>query len=193
MSSSAALSNRPQNWKKGTSGNPAKIPRGPSRFNKERLQREQENGGLLPLDYQLQILRDESQPRDIRMQAARDAGPYLHPRLSAVVVQELEPELAIELTASAELQKSIRGIVGRSAYQSDVVDVPPAPGSPAEPAPELRQAAKDASMVTRSAQVHARLNSAPRRSLPGSGDVSGYRERDPAADPRSTDFEPDIP
>ena len=40
--------------------------------------------GLNPLDYMLSILRDESQPMKERFAAAKEAAPYVHPRLAAV-------------------------------------------------------------------------------------------------------------
>lgn len=40
--------------------------------------------GLTPLDYMLRILRDEGQEQSARFAAAKEAAPYLHPRLAAV-------------------------------------------------------------------------------------------------------------
>ena len=40
--------------------------------------------GLSPLDYMIQVLRDESAPKEDRMWAAHHAAPYVHPRLQAV-------------------------------------------------------------------------------------------------------------
>jgi hypothetical protein len=40
--------------------------------------------GLTPLDYMLKILRDEDKPVEARMDAAKAAAPYVHPRLAAV-------------------------------------------------------------------------------------------------------------
>jgi hypothetical protein len=40
--------------------------------------------GLMPLEYMLNVLRDESQPHDERFKAAINAAPYLHPKLSSV-------------------------------------------------------------------------------------------------------------
>lgn len=39
--------------------------------------------GITPLEYMLQVLRDESQDQDKRMDAAKAAAPYVHPKLSA--------------------------------------------------------------------------------------------------------------
>lgn len=40
--------------------------------------------GLTPLEYMLTVLRDESAERSVRLSAAKDAAPYVHPRLAAV-------------------------------------------------------------------------------------------------------------
>lgn len=41
-----------------------------------------EASGLLPLDYMLAILRDESQPVAQRFMAAKEAAPYVHAKLA---------------------------------------------------------------------------------------------------------------
>lgn len=40
--------------------------------------------GLTPLDFMLQIMRDENKPDGLRASMARDAAPYVHPRLAAI-------------------------------------------------------------------------------------------------------------
>ncbi len=45
-----------------------------------------EASGLVPLDYLLKILRDEKQPQEVRMEMAKAAAPFVHPRLAAVKV-----------------------------------------------------------------------------------------------------------
>lgn len=42
-----------------------------------------EEGGLLPLDYMLGILRDDTLTREERMDAAKSAAPYIHSRLAS--------------------------------------------------------------------------------------------------------------
>ena len=39
-------------------------------------------GGITPLDYMLEILRDTAKPEDMRFEAAKAAAPYMHARLS---------------------------------------------------------------------------------------------------------------
>lgn len=40
--------------------------------------------GLTPLEYMLQVMRNEELPRDERMDAAYKSAPYVHPRLTAI-------------------------------------------------------------------------------------------------------------
>lgn len=40
--------------------------------------------GLTPLDYMLSVLRDESADRHERMEAARNAAPYIHPKFASL-------------------------------------------------------------------------------------------------------------
>jgi hypothetical protein len=40
--------------------------------------------GLLPLEFMLDALRDVTKPFEVRMDAAKSAAPYIHPRLSQV-------------------------------------------------------------------------------------------------------------
>jgi hypothetical protein len=40
--------------------------------------------GLTPLAYMLAIMRDEAQPVAVRLDMAKAAAPYVHPRLAAV-------------------------------------------------------------------------------------------------------------
>ena len=47
-------------------------------------QNEGRQGALMPLDYLLSIVRDESQDRPARVDAAKAAAPYCHARLSSL-------------------------------------------------------------------------------------------------------------
>ena len=42
--------------------------------------------GATPLDYMLQVMRDESAEPAKRLDAAKAAAPYVHPRLASVAV-----------------------------------------------------------------------------------------------------------
>lgn len=51
---------------------------------RRRLAYEAKKNGITPLEYMLSILRDETADRKERFVAAKEAAPYIHPRLSAV-------------------------------------------------------------------------------------------------------------
>jgi hypothetical protein len=40
--------------------------------------------GVTPLEYMLSVMRDEANPSDVRMDAAKSAAPYIHPKLSSI-------------------------------------------------------------------------------------------------------------
>jgi hypothetical protein len=42
------------------------------------------SSGLTPLDYMLSVLRDERLASDVRMDAAKAAAPYVHPKRAPV-------------------------------------------------------------------------------------------------------------
>lgn len=39
--------------------------------------------GLTPLEYMMKILRDSKQTLEVRLEAAKSAAPYVHPKLTA--------------------------------------------------------------------------------------------------------------
>lgn len=43
--------------------------------------------GLTPLDYMLAVMRAETEEPDRRLEAAKSAAPYVHPKLSNVEVE----------------------------------------------------------------------------------------------------------
>jgi len=46
-----------------------------------------ESGGITPLDYMLSILRDENKTESVRLQAAKDAAPYVHQKLQSIEME----------------------------------------------------------------------------------------------------------
>lgn len=42
------------------------------------------DSGLMPLEYMLQVLRDPAEDAQRRAWAAKEAGPYCHPRLAQI-------------------------------------------------------------------------------------------------------------
>ena len=51
--------------------------------------------GLTPLEYLLSVLRDEAVDRAVRLDAAKAAAPYIHPRLATETVKH---EGSVEIT-----------------------------------------------------------------------------------------------
>lgn len=49
----------------------------------QKRQAEVAASGLTPLDYMLNILRDEGAAPDMRFEAAKAAAPYVHPKLAS--------------------------------------------------------------------------------------------------------------
>lgn len=43
-----------------------------------------EASGLTPLDYMLGLLRDEANSHEVRFAAAKEAAPYIHPKLASI-------------------------------------------------------------------------------------------------------------
>jgi hypothetical protein len=61
------------------------------------LQQRVAQSGLTPLDYMLSIVRDEKREDAIRLEAAKSAAPYVHPRLNS-----------IELKADVEVRRVVK-------------------------------------------------------------------------------------
>ena len=79
----------------GARPNAGRKPGTLNRFNRELLERAIE-GGQLPLDYMLEIMRDQSLDTRLRIDAAKAAAPYVHQKLSAISVDVTTPELTHE-------------------------------------------------------------------------------------------------
>lgn len=50
----------------------------------EEARKQAADGGLMPLDYMLEVLRDEAMEPAARMDAAKAAAPYVHAKLASV-------------------------------------------------------------------------------------------------------------
>ncbi len=68
--------------------------------------------GLTPLEFMLGVMRNDEQPFPVRLDAAKSAAPYVHPKLAAI---EHSGKLEVELTEAevdadiARLQAEIAG------------------------------------------------------------------------------------
>jgi hypothetical protein len=72
---------------------------------------EAKKGGILPLEYLLSIMRNENEPKELRISCARDAAPYLHPRLQSITHKEeqIDPTKMTDeqLAAAIQLLESV--------------------------------------------------------------------------------------
>src|SRR5436309_4930080 len=59
--------------------------------------------GITPLDYMLGIVRNEQEDKTVRLDAAKAAAPYCHPRLQAVTLGG-DPENPIMVDNMSELE-----------------------------------------------------------------------------------------
>lgn len=51
----------------------------------QKIQEKVAEGGMLPLEFMLKVMRNPKNSWAARQTAARDAAPYVHPRLSSIV------------------------------------------------------------------------------------------------------------
>ena len=73
-------------------------PKGGTSKRKRELIQKAEEGGLMPLDYMLGVMRDVGVAPDRRDDMAKSAAPYLHARLAAATVEH-KGGIAITITA----------------------------------------------------------------------------------------------
>ena len=75
-----------------------------------------EAAGITPLDYLLRLMRDGTVEPAVRLDAAKSAAPYVHPKLNAIEhtgsldvrdVAELTPEVSATLPAHPKASESI--------------------------------------------------------------------------------------
>lgn len=52
--------------------------------------------GLTPLQYMIGVMRDEDKTTDVRLDAAKAAAPYVHPKLASIEVKG-DPDAPIEV------------------------------------------------------------------------------------------------
>jgi hypothetical protein len=84
-------------FKPGVSGNARGRPKGARNKRTRALLEAADAGGEMPLDFLLRLMRDPRAAMTRRLEAAKAAAPFLHPKLSAVeaklspAVSELSP------------------------------------------------------------------------------------------------------
>ena len=66
-----------------------------NRFSKDLLDKAGQSGQL-PVDYLLQVMRDQSLNTRLRIDAAKAAAPYVHQKLSAISVDLTTPDVSHE-------------------------------------------------------------------------------------------------
>src|SRR3954453_7296096 len=59
--------------------------------------------GITPLDYMLAIVRNEAEERTVRLDAAKEAAPYVHARLQTTTLAG-DPERPLKLDGMSELE-----------------------------------------------------------------------------------------
>ncbi len=74
--------------------------------------------GLTPLQYMVQVLRDESQTHAVRMDAAKTVAPYLHARLATAEgqkagLEQLDKALLALVERAQERGGGVAGLVRR--------------------------------------------------------------------------------
>ena len=116
----------------------------PNKATKERQARVAATG-IAPLDYMLGVMRDETADLEVRLEAAKAAAPFVHPRLSTVEVDHIRPQRSlaeidarlVELFTSAMRRRDRGQIVGIESKSPALIegvcaatDEVGAPGSP---------------------------------------------------------------
>ena len=66
-----------------------------NRFSKDLLDKAAQSGQL-PVDYLLEVMRDQSLNTRLRIDAAKAAAPYVHQKLSAVSIDLRAPDVTHE-------------------------------------------------------------------------------------------------
>ncbi len=74
--------------------------------------------GITPLEFMLQVMRDESAERSERLDMAKSAAPYIHPKLSSI-------EAKIDAEVKSTVRKIERHVI--DPQHSNATGVPAAP------------------------------------------------------------------
>ena len=67
--------------------------------------------GLTPLEYMISVMRDENNAQDVRVDAARSAAPYIHPKLAQTT---LTADVTVKHEAKKELLDALVGLIAKA-------------------------------------------------------------------------------
>ncbi|AHX12929.1 hypothetical protein CH75_06455 [Dyella jiangningensis] len=68
--------------------------------------------GITPLDYLLKVMRNSATPTAMRLDAAKAAAPYVHPKLSSVELKG-DPENPVEQRVTVVDEKAVAAAVAK--------------------------------------------------------------------------------
>lgn len=68
--------------------------------------------GLTPLEYLVSVMRDTAKPENVRIDAAKAAAPYVHPKLATVELKG-DPEHPVEQRVTVVDEKAVAAAVHR--------------------------------------------------------------------------------
>lgn len=60
--------------------------------------------GMTPLEFLMKTMKDDEKPFEIRLEAAKSAAPYIHPRLSSAEVKQVGESLSDALARLSRLE-----------------------------------------------------------------------------------------
>lgn len=75
------------------------------------------SSGLTPLDYMLEIMRDEANPKDMRLDAANKAAPFVHPKLAAMTLSG-DPDNPLDVNVRLNAERFTSAIARLAARSS---------------------------------------------------------------------------
>lgn len=74
--------------------------------------------GVTPLDYMLRVMRNSKTPPLLRLEAAKSAAPYIHPKLSSIIHSGSEEPIRAEIIVRGGLPAPAGMMPGGAAGQT---------------------------------------------------------------------------